>query len=425
MAIKLQKEDALVIRITDLINSSLVNYNKYVNLNKDIKVIDSEELQQSSEEKVYRIFGEIGLRGFIEAEINNRLLEVYDFDSSSRGRPLTSFPEFSNQVDVAKKIVSRLKQLPERYRLTLMLPSQFSEPLIPYVASIKMGEYCAICQADRLPNELPLASKNRLINEGLFSDPFSTSMNTDRNLPSSNLYFTSVELGYVASNRTAKISEQFLDKVRAIFGALSAMGLLSSNFKSQDNKKPFVLIHRENDEREIVGTVEVADNLWERRWHQGTDNLVNGVVDKSTSIKYGFDRAALVLVDNEFGQRLATACIWFYRAQTSTNALDKILHATIAIEVLLGDREAAESVGLTKLLGNRCAYLLGKTRDQRNSIIAEFAEIYRVRSAIVHGGKHRLDKRDRSVSSTCLKLCASVIAKELELHYSQDLGGSI
>ena len=89
--------------------------------------------------------------------------------------------------------------------------------------------------------------------------------------------------------------------------------------------------------------------------------------------------------------------------------------------MLLGDRETADSVGLTKLLGNRCAYLLGSTREGRQRIIEEFVEVYRVRSAIVHGGKHRLDKKDRNATNICLRLCASVISKELDLHNSQDL----
>lgn len=424
MTIKLVREDALVIRVTDMINSATVQYSKYASLSRHVTIKDGDELQTSSEDKLYRYVGNQGLSGFVTSEINERLVERYPFDSRKKDLPLREVAEFSNSVRVAKEIVSRLKQLPERYRLTVPLSAQFSIPLLGHVASIKMGDHAAVCRANKLP-ALALNSSNSLVDAGLFSDPFSEKMNTDRQLSEDHLYFTSVELGYVTANNSSAIHEQFLDKLRGFYGAMAAMGVMSEKFKSISDKKPFVLIHREGGSREILDTVEIPDDIWDRRWYQNTEEFTSSSSDKLLSIKAIFQRASLVLSDEEFSQRLLTACLWYYRATNSSNALDRILHAMISIEVLMGDRETAESVGLTKLLANRCAYFLGNNRMERQSITDQFVEIYRVRSAIVHGGKHKLDRRDRHAGAESLKLCASLISKELRLHQAQDLDSGL
>jgi hypothetical protein len=424
MTIKLIREDALVIKITDAINSAKVDYNKYVSLSKDVLIKDEDELQPSSEDKLYRYVGNMGLRGFVQSEINERLLKVYPFDSAQKAKPLRDLNEFANPVAVAREIVARLKGLPERYRLTIPLSPQFSAPLLPNVASVRLGEHAAVCKAEKLP-ELSMKSENSFVDEALFSDPFSNSLNTDRTLSSELLYFTSVELGYIPTGRSSIVAEHFLDKNRALYGAMTAMGVTSERFKSVQGKKQFALAHMHSGSADILSTVETPDDLWDRRWYQDTEAFVNAAGDKPSAIKSAFERVSLILSDDDFAQRAMTACIWYYRALNSSNSLDRILHATIAIEVLVGDKETADSVGLTKLLGNRCAYLLGRTRLSRQKIVDEFVEIYRVRSAIVHGGKHKMEKKDRHAASASLKLCASVIAKELELHQAQDLNSAV
>lgn len=424
MSIKLVREDALVIRVTDIINAALVDYGKFARLSKDVSIKDEDELHPSSEDKLYRCIGNSGLMGFVKSEIDEILVKSYGFDSKTITKSLRDIPEFKNPVDVGKKMIARLKQLPERYRMTVPLSPQFSIPLLPYVSSVRIGENIAVCRAEKL---LPMAtsSNNKLIDESLFSDIFSESMNTDRSLSEDRLYLTSIELGYVTATRSSLIAETFIDKIRALYGAMAAMGVTSAKFKSEGVKKPFALIHRGTDNLELLSTVEIPNDIWDRRWYQSTEEFVTKSDDKPSAIKSCFDRVSLIFSDDEFSQKAATACIWYYRALNSTNVLDRILHATIAIEVLVGDRETADSVGLTKLLGNRCAYLLGKTRVSRQSIIDDFIEIYRVRSAIVHGGKHKIDKRDRYASENCLNLCAAIISRELELHQAQDLNSSI
>jgi len=127
---------------------------------------------------------------------------------------------------------------------------------------------------------------------------------------------------------------------------------------------------------------------------------------------------------NQLGECLLHA-FGYLELNRTRYLLDSLLQSPIAIEVLLGDKETADHVGLSRLLGNRCAYLLGVSRKSRLEIIAEFTEIYSLRSAIVHSGKHKFDRKDRNTAEKCLNLCGRVIARELELHHGSAINDGV
>lgn len=91
------------------------------------------------------------------------------------------------------------------------------------------------------------------------------------------------------------------------------------------------------------------------------------------------------------------------------------VQATITLEILLGDKSESDKVGLGSLLKNRCAYLLGKTSEERNIILSEFEEIYDIRSKIVHRGHPKLTNYERGLLHKVRNLAKRVIIKELEL----------
>ena len=87
----------------------------------------------------------------------------------------------------------------------------------------------------------------------------------------------------------------------------------------------------------------------------------------------------------------------------------------IVLEILLGDKHIAEEIGLGELLRNRLAYMIGSSHRDRGKLLEDFSNIYRVRSQIVHSGKHRLTVEERSLFSKLRWMCRRVMAKELEL----------
>jgi hypothetical protein len=419
MTLKLDKarENALTVAIADELGRATVDHDCYVSLRRSDELDGGDLLPTDSMEKVYRYCGDGGLRAFVTNEVNTTLRNEYEFKADSSKKPLRNYEAFSDQLAAAKRIVSRLKSLPYRYRVTVQLPAEISTPLLPYVAAVKLSENAAVCLGNRLPTNFETESSNERLDRELFSDFFGDSLNTSREIRDDMLYFTCTDVGYTFRSAAAPVISQFQDRLRALFGAVTALGFFDTAWGFPSEKKPFVIVHAEGDDRQIVETQEIEDDLWQRRYLRSTRKFVDGSDDPALAIRTVFDRAAIILGSDESARRLFTASIWLYRAKQSTNPLDSLLQSTIAIETLLGDKETADLVGLSKLLGNRCAYLLGVSRSTRQEIMAEFTEIYGMRSAIVHTGKHKVDRRDRDIAAKCLNLCSRVIARELELHH--------
>jgi hypothetical protein len=110
--------------------------------------------------------------------------------------------------------------------------------------------------------------------------------------------------------------------------------------------------------------------------------------------------------------RLKTAAIWLLRAEQSEKPLDKVLEAAIALEVLLGDREMSDKLGLTKLMANRCAYALGTSSSDRDEMLQFFFDFYKLRSEIVHTGRLAMDPKEAKLVRRGLELVSSMLRHE-------------
>lgn len=85
------------------------------------------------------------------------------------------------------------------------------------------------------------------------------------------------------------------------------------------------------------------------------------------------------------------------------------------MEILLGDKAVSDLMGLGELLRSRCAYLISDTREEREMLLRDFGNIYKVRSNIVHAGKKRLNSEERRLFATLQWICRRVIHKETEM----------
>jgi len=91
------------------------------------------------------------------------------------------------------------------------------------------------------------------------------------------------------------------------------------------------------------------------------------------------------------------------------------VQTTVALEILLGEKQISDLMGLGELLRNRCAYLIGRTHRQREKILNDFKKIYDVRSKIVHRGKSKLNINERVLFSRLQWMCRRVIQEEIDL----------
>lgn len=113
--------------------------------------------------------------------------------------------------------------------------------------------------------------------------------------------------------------------------------------------------------------------------------------------------------------RLSTAALWYLRAMTSDRNMDKILESAITLEVLLGDQEMSDKIGLTRLMANRCAYALGKDLKDRENLMKKFIRFYGLRSQIVHAGRMSHDEADVELVQWGIELAGRLLVHEQKL----------
>ena len=63
--------------------------------------------------------------------------------------------------------------------------------------------------------------------------------------------------------------------------------------------------------------------------------------------------------DGDKGARIVRASQWFFDSHTGQDELLSFVQSMVVLEILLGEKRPSEEIGLSELLRNRCAYLIG------------------------------------------------------------------
>ncbi len=107
---------------------------------------------------------------------------------------------------------------------------------------------------------------------------------------------------------------------------------------------------------------------------------------------------------NEWTRRIMRTIDWMGRSQRDVDPVRKFVQLVFAIESLLTYQEEniLVSPSIAATLSEGFAFLLGEDRDQRLSIYRDINDIYKKRSALVHGGKKTISTEDISNASELL-----------------------
>jgi hypothetical protein len=114
-------------------------------------------------------------------------------------------------------------------------------------------------------------------------------------------------------------------------------------------------------------------------------------------------------------ERVILGAQWLFDSYGGRNELLSFIQAMVVLEILFGEAADRTEIGLGELLRNRCAYMIGVSNEQRTEILKDFAEIYKIRSQIVHRGKARLSAKERALFSRLQWLCRRAIQEEVKL----------
>jgi hypothetical protein len=103
---------------------------------------------------------------------------------------------------------------------------------------------------------------------------------------------------------------------------------------------------------------------------------------------------ARVLNSQSMGSdRLRAACQWRFDAYLSANPAISLVQTSIGFECLFGENEDG-AAPLTKMLADRCAYLISRNIEGRKIIREKFTKFYKARSKVVHGNNITLSDED-------------------------------
>ncbi|MGH9196156.1 MAG: hypothetical protein ACRD1T_10500, partial [Acidimicrobiia bacterium] len=116
------------------------------------------------------------------------------------------------------------------------------------------------------------------------------------------------------------------------------------------------------------------------------------------------------------GAALLRRCAqWHFDSLCGENHLLQFVQATVAVEILLGDKASSDVIGLGELLANRCAYSLARNAAERTQLLSEFKQIYETRSQIVHRGKPDLSESETEQLWRLKNLERKLIRNEIDL----------
>ncbi len=405
----------MVLKLAEGFSSNIIK-NEYILIN-DLQWVDDIEgiLPQEVREKIERFIGDDGLARLVLSEIDNARDRQDNYEPIIPGQKISDISFIKDTIKFSKSIVDSLTSIPKRYVLTAMLPTGFStyineacDEVVNLPAGIKLRT------GKNLNEKVSVNSPHERVNYGLFRDWLSDK-DYDRSIKLDHIYFSLPIIGYAVPSSSSVMGREMEDHMRAFYGTSLALDLMSTKWQANSHKNPYIMIYN-HEESEILVTEDLEEDLLDRHHLLSSYSFSQrSTSNRKKKLEQYLNKIGTIFNNNIDCRKLFSACVWYYRSKVNMRPVDSLLQATIAIEVMLGDRKAAEGIGLTNLLASRCAYLLGTSTRSRNEIAAKFKRVYDLRSQVVHEGKHLLKLADRETVGIAQSLCSSIIRSELDI----------
>lgn len=304
----------------------------------------------------------------------------------------------------AAELVAKLETLPWRYVAYAPLPGKI-EPDLQDQPSLSITP------------ALEVVTGSSIVNENSVEKHLSGQLDQAQNGFSwrSDILYTKLAFeGYVAKNGDSDSAHQTMHRMLSFYGMALAIQLLSHNAWAPKPNPPIFyalgIFHSDSgSERHVTNVAfdhahtKELENLWHLSpYTRGTPAEIKGKLEELGKALSSADA------------RLINACRWFFDSHCGASDQVRFVQVCTALEVLLGDEGQGKETGLSTLMANRCAYLLGNSEAARRNIITGFKKGYQIRSKIVHAGKNKLSTEESGYLHYMQQLCASIIRKECE-----------
>lgn len=417
-SLKKAELSTLLVAFTEAITQASVTSGKGFRLNREWGATTIEALDESAAKKLNFLLDETGLQGFLRNQVIKSIhLSGEPFPERKTRqigwKKIKEYDCFANPLESARHLLSVIEKAPNKYIASTRCPFGIQEKM-----QLEDDEVFQISKSLSIKKGKLLAKEFKLSHESSDYENYlkrTCQIEDDAHyMPEDDYYFVFRWSGLVSDPFDSQIAQDFSDALRAFYGASLALKILEDFSIGEEAGKALLAV---NEIAESVPSLALMQNLdTDLRHCAGLDTSL----DTDAQIRDGklftelLAPVAIMFTCKE-SRRLITASIWLARAYLSNRPMDKILEAAIAIEVLLGDREASDRVGLSKLIANRCAYSLGKTSKERDEIRKFFTDFYRVRSEIVHSGRFKITSNERIVVNEGLNLASRILEHEIKL----------
>jgi len=318
---------------------------------------------------------------------------------------------------LAERLIDALEGLPRRYRIALEMPASLTKLFTAVAPVIQIFEGMTLIA--KAPSESTEEPTERV--PGPFgelrlrwADGTETPLGTQVELQ--------IEFEGYASDSTATESvADVLEEAKALIGSMVGHKIIKVYVNGVGRPRPAPRFSVYEESR--AGAVQRGAFSPEFGALRIAPTQLSRVRILNAALRNELARAQLLGIGRMFerrsGKRLYGTLIlgskWLLDSYLNHDKVLSYVQATVALETLLGDHLQSEKVGVGALLGNRCAYLIAESLDERRQLLKSFSEIYDVRSKIVHRGQSRLSHDDQYRLSQLQRICGRVILHETRL----------
>lgn len=343
------------------------------------------------------------------------MLSVNEWDEAFESRSLESVPGMLPLDKMAVSIADFVSRMPMPYKVLFALPDAFQKGLplsavVPINAEMRFRRI-----AEEEVSNYPASTGHDLTDAYVFSGEKS-----QNRTPPVGIFLEVDESGFFSRETQTVPRLRALERLHTIAGLAMALDLVvrsKAPFIQGQNgyrvylQQPDETLHLIDYAKLSPASAELLSDLKEPRNYFNFDPEINA----KHRMEFYLPHVAAVMGHPKDGRRIENAAKWYFDAHASSDPLLSFIQMMVVLEILYGDKELSDKIGLGELLRNRCAYAIGRGADDRESIIREFKQIYDIRSQIVHRGKNRLSAKERALFQTLSSFCKRAISHEASL----------
>jgi len=385
MALNLHKglKDKIKNKLVEQIPAIQINHKKFIKRESTSGLLSANEALPDHGpiiDSLNSYISEWPLYDFLYGYISKELEEKQKYDSEQDSQTITEIDEYSDIHATVDRLVELFDSLPWRYRFTLDIKSTL-EPFFSDKTEFNISDNIRIIKADESFIERhPLSFTDAGNSVGLISLAM-----LGRNLPSgwkSDSLYLQVDIdGFIGKYVSTQTTENVVTTIKAFCGLSIALRLLKVEHTYHPSAPKLNLLIHKNfsgewgfDEAEDLND-DISRSISDLIFND-LDGDLKSDAQKSSWIERKLNDLSIVFNEPGKSEKIVLAGQWFFDSYTGNNELLSFVQTMVALEILLGDRASSDVVGLGELLRNRCAYLIGKTHDQRTVLLDDFKKIY-------------------------------------------------